>query len=102
MLGARLAQRIRDPRIALAIDSDGMGTVADLQLFGLAGIIRREACHRVGVGVGNQDPALQVERDVERSLHLAGAVDGLVVDGAAQDTRLGRIAFRQVDDLALA
>src|SRR3954470_22599224 len=71
----RLAQCICDPGIALAVDGDAMGAVTDLPLFGLAGIIRREAGYSVGVGVGNEDPALQVERDMERSFHLAGAVD---------------------------
>ena len=79
-----------------------MRAIAGLQLFGFAWIIRRKTHDSVGVGVGYQDTALQVGRDVERSFHLAGAIDRLVINRAAQDVRLSRIAFRQMDDLALA
>ena len=95
-----MAEGVGDPGVAEAVDGDAARDEPDLDLLGFAGIVGREARHRVAA-VGDPDPILLIHREVERPLDLERAVHGLAIHGAAQDAPLRGVALGQMNDLAL-
>lgn len=75
-----------DPGVALTVDGNGAQGNADLELLSVAGIIGREAGHRVGAAIGDPNPVLLIDGQMEGGLDLERAVLGLAIPDTAFDS----------------
>jgi len=98
---ARIADEIVYPCVAPVVDRDALGAEADLQQLGLTRVVGGKARHRVGVAVGDPDPVLPIDGQMERTRDPAGAVDWFTVHDAAEQARLTGLALRDEGDLAV-
>src|SRR5262249_4281427 len=93
----RVAQTARNPDVALAIYRKPTGAETDLELVHLARIGCRKSGDKIGAAVGDPNPVLLVNREVEWPEHrVFQRVEAVTLK---QPFALGRIPFGEPDDL---
>ncbi len=96
-----MADGVGDPSIALAVDRNSSWGITNFEFLCFARISGRETGNGVGTAVGDPDPVLLIDGQMERGLDLEGAVHGFAVHGAAEDAAFRGVALGQINDLTV-
>jgi hypothetical protein len=95
--------RVGDPGVALAVNRHALAARARLEGLDLAWIARWEARDRVADGVGDPDPILLIDRQMERPVQFAVAILARLAGGSlAEELGLAGVPLGQIDDFVLA
>src|SRR5215475_4005010 len=92
------AKTVGDPHISLAIDTKTATAESSFECLDLSRIGGGESRNVIDTGIGNPDPVLLVDAEMERRLK---GLAGLRVIALANDTAVTRIALGKVDELPL-